>query len=217
MLAVTESSTSLVTHSLLSTCHSHRQPWPIDEVDESASASTTVGEGADTGNTFNKGAAQPFSPRRWLHCVLVPYETKDSVLHELSAGSKFPEINTFKEVSVRPWDEFTEGLHKLGLRRGKVYRSMENACHCETGASSSTSTLEQQVAIQHKHIVTQSAHIATQEAHIATQDCPASTSPPLHLLFLLQPPRPLTQHSRSQKFTLMTFYCSFFLIKHSYI
>ncbi|KAB2630783.1 hypothetical protein D8674_008302 [Pyrus ussuriensis x Pyrus communis] len=59
---------------------------------------------------------------------------------------------------------------------------MGNARHCETGASSSTSTsgyvaliekvveLKQQMAVQHNHITTQSAHITTQEAHIAAQE-----------------------------------------------
>ncbi|TQE06991.1 hypothetical protein C1H46_007381 [Malus baccata] len=49
MLAMPELSTFLVTHPLLSARCSHRRPWPIDEVDESALASTAIGERADAG------------------------------------------------------------------------------------------------------------------------------------------------------------------------
>ncbi|KAB2630784.1 hypothetical protein D8674_008303 [Pyrus ussuriensis x Pyrus communis] len=52
MSAKTESSTSSVTHPLLSTRRSHRRPRPVDEVDEFASAFTVIGEGADTSNTL---------------------------------------------------------------------------------------------------------------------------------------------------------------------
>ncbi|KAB2635623.1 alpha-mannosidase I MNS4 [Pyrus ussuriensis x Pyrus communis] len=53
-------------------------------------------------------ALAPTSRVSWR---LVPQETKDIVLHELSTRSKFSEIDTFKEVYVWPSDVLTEDLH----------------------------------------------------------------------------------------------------------
>ncbi|KAB2626940.1 pentatricopeptide repeat-containing protein [Pyrus ussuriensis x Pyrus communis] len=178
------SSTSSVTHPLLSAQRCHRQPRPIDEVDEFASASTAVEEGADT--ELFKGRFTQWKSN--LHKYLKRFdESADTVAHgyplELLTGSKFFEIDTFKEMYVWLGDEFTEGFHvtmmkrsqavfeevgsqlppdtpreeRLGTRLGKVYRGMGNARHRET------------MAVQHKHIATQSAHIATQEAHIVAE------------------------------------------------
>ncbi|TQE05969.1 hypothetical protein C1H46_008393 [Malus baccata] len=47
MVAVPELLTSLVAHPLLSTLRSHRHPWLINGVEESALASTAVKDGVD--------------------------------------------------------------------------------------------------------------------------------------------------------------------------
>ncbi|RXI06740.1 hypothetical protein DVH24_025876 [Malus domestica] len=49
MLAMPKSSTSSVTHPLLSARRSHQRSRPIDEVDESPSASTAVEDGVHIG------------------------------------------------------------------------------------------------------------------------------------------------------------------------
>ncbi|TQE09358.1 hypothetical protein C1H46_004995 [Malus baccata] len=167
MSTMLESSTSSMTHPLLSARRSHRRPRPI----KFASASTTVKERADT----VRDVGSIVRHHSWR---FVPQETKDSVLHELShhydledldtnqakfddpvdtlahgcplelvkcpenwawlcthfqdekylVGSKFPEIDTFKEVYVRPGDEFTKGLHaqRAALEAESITHGAEN-------------------------------------------------------------------------------------------
>ncbi|KAB2630822.1 hypothetical protein D8674_008341 [Pyrus ussuriensis x Pyrus communis] len=93
------SSTSSVTHPLLSARQTHRQPRSSEEAEQSGEASSS-----------------------W---IVVPHEVKEAVLHELSpAGSlsgrltstsimrnmTFPEIDMFNEVYVWSGDELVEQL-----------------------------------------------------------------------------------------------------------
>ncbi|TQE02274.1 hypothetical protein C1H46_012145 [Malus baccata] len=55
----------------------------------------------------------------WESWKAVPHEVKEAVLHELSVkGLKFPEIDRFKEVYIRPGDELTKQLHSTMVEKG---------------------------------------------------------------------------------------------------
>ncbi|TQE04427.1 hypothetical protein C1H46_009947 [Malus baccata] len=88
ILAMPKSSTSSVTHPLLSARCFHRQPRHIDEGDEFASASTAIGEGVDiaTKKQHNRlvhdvgSIVRHHYPMQWESWRLVPQETKDFVI-----------------------------------------------------------------------------------------------------------------------------------------
>ncbi|KAB2626764.1 hypothetical protein D8674_020382 [Pyrus ussuriensis x Pyrus communis] len=108
---VPESSTSSVTHLLFSAQRFHRRSPPIDEVEESTSASTAVGEGADTTHPHH---TQERIKITWdaRQRVEATKEQHNHLVHNIgSIGVKFPEIDTFKEVYMRPRDELTEEFH----------------------------------------------------------------------------------------------------------
>ncbi|KAB2599120.1 hypothetical protein D8674_009391 [Pyrus ussuriensis x Pyrus communis] len=151
-----------------------------NKVEEYASNSTAYREEADTGNTSFAWLYTHFQDEKYL---------KRGKANTINTWSKFPEIDTFKEVYIQPGDELTEKLHVASLMK-------------------QVAELQQQVAAQNQYIAKQTAHIATQHAYIATQESrmaqiittllqgEASTSPPLHLLPLcLQLPMPPTQYS----------------------